>query len=704
MNDAMDRSRNYYQRPRSLPWPRKLLIVSVITVFFIFCVGIGASSGIIVAFWNNLPSLAPLENYTSPKWALPTKIYSRDGQLIASLYEERREIIDINKLPPELIQAVIAIEDSRFYRHNGIDFIGIARATLQNVMAGRIVEGGSTLTQQLAKVLFLSPRQTFRRKIKEALLALEIERNYTKKEILERYFNKIYFGEGAYGVETAAQIYFGKSAKNLTTAQSALLAALPKAPGYYSPIDHPKRAKKRHLLVLELMKRRGLIPEINVDELHQHFWKQFNRKQHEREKEHRRKIKRASYFVEHVRGQLLNRYGADVVYQGGLRVKTTVDLDYQKHLQKKLYDYLLEFNKEKGNLADTATSIPDKNTAPFVEGAVSVKDPTTGEILALVGGHEWNVNNQFNRAVQSQRQPGSAFKPILYTAAIDQGHSVSTTLQDRPLVFNTPQGQWTPQNYSNKFHGRVTLRTALVKSLNVATVDLMQKIGPQTFIEYARKLGIESQLTPHMSLALGGLGQGVTLTEMVNMYSVFANNGIRTNSIYIREIRDRQGNLLERNSPFKREVIPRQTAFLVTSLLQDVVEQGTGQTVGDHYKRPLAGKTGTTNRYRDAWFIGFTPEIVIGSWFGYDESNRSLGHGMTGGVVAGRFWRDAAAKILEKRPPKTFSVPPGITYETIDPSTGYLSTPQCPASLRAPFRIGKEPTKECPIHMTQGWT
>jgi penicillin-binding protein 1A len=700
----MDQRQNRYQRSRSRSWPRTVLIASLVTFFLLFCSVVGAATGVIVAFQDDLPSLSALEDYSSPKWNLPTKIYSRDGQLIASLFEERREIIEIKKLPPELIQAIIAIEDSRFYSHSGIDFTGIARAAVKNLMAGRIVEGGSTLTQQLAKVLFLSPRQTFRRKIKEALMALKIERNYTKKEILERYFNKIYFGEGAYGVETAAQIYFGKSAKNLNTAEAALLAALPKAPSYYSPIDNPEHAKRRHYIVLTLMKRKGMIPGVNINKLHQTFWNQFSQNLHELEKKRQRKFNRASYFAEYVKGQLIDQYGADVVYQGGLTVRTTVDLDYQSHLQKQLYNYLLKFNKEQGNLPDTATAIPEKNLSPFVEGSVALKDPQTGEMLALVGGHEFHVNNQLNRAVQSHRQPGSAFKPVLYTAALDNGYTVASPLQDRPLVFNTPQGQWTPQNYSKEFHGQVTLRTALVNSLNVASVDLMQKIGPETFIEYARKLGIESSLTPHMSLALGGLGKGVSLTEVVNMYSVFANKGIRTNPVFIREIRDRQGNLLERNFPFKREVINRQTAFLITSLLQDVVERGTGQIVGDYYDRPIAGKTGTTNEYRDAWFIGFTPGLVMGTWFGYDDSNRTLGNGMSGGVVAGRFWRDAAEKILENRPPKTFSVPPGITYETIDPTTGYLSTPQCPKTAREPFRIGQEPTRRCPIHTTQGWT
>ncbi|MFB6345263.1 MAG: transglycosylase domain-containing protein, partial [bacterium] len=515
----MDKKQNRYERDKSTPWIRRVFTWTIIVVFLMFCASVGFVGGTIYAFHDDLPSLAPLEDYNSAKWSLPTKVYSRDGQLIASFYEERRELVDIKNLPRELIQAVIAIEDSRFFQHNGVDFKGIARAAYKNFMAGRIVEGGSTLTQQLAKVLFFSPKQTFRRKIREALLAIKIERNYTKEQILDRYFNKVYFGEGAYGIETASQVYFGKSARNLNTAEAALLAALPKAPSYYSPLDNPKRARKRHRLVLKLMENKGMIEEGKAKKLFKKFWKSYSRQSHKLETRRKEQIRSAPYFSELIRKKLLNKYGADVVYRGGLTVRTTVNLDYQQHIQNQLYDYLLEFNKNKGNLSDTATKIPKDPDRALVEGSVAVKDPETGEMLAVVGGHEWHIKNQLNRAVQSHRQPGSAFKPILYAAALDSDYTISSSLQDRPLVFETPQGQWTPQNYSEEFHGRVTVHTALVNSLNVATIDLMQQIGPRKFIDYARKLGVESSLSPHMSLALGGVREGVTLEEIVGVYS-----------------------------------------------------------------------------------------------------------------------------------------------------------------------------------------
>jgi len=703
----MDRQVNRQPRHRDpgyVKWLRRGFFGLAVGVFLLFCVLLGAGGGILLALEDDLPSLAPLEDYNSAKWNLPTKVYSRRGTLIGTFYEQRRELIDVESIPPPMIHAVIAIEDNRFFEHNGLDFRGIARAAVRNFLAGRIVEGGSTITQQLAKVLFLTPEQTLLRKIKEAILALKIERTYTKKEILERYFNKIYFGEGAYGVQTAARVYFGKSARNLTVAESALLAALPKAPSYYSPTSHPEQARRRHWLVMKSMVEQGYLKRRRARRLFRSFWRDYAKKLHRDAQEQRQKIRQAPWFVEYVRKRLLEKYGSEVVYQGGLKVLTTVDLKLQGRLQDKLYEYLLERNRSMGNLPDTASTIPRTPPSNLVQGAVHVKDPQTGEILAMVGGHEWNVNNQYNRAVQARRQPGSAFKPILYTAALTEDFTLASNLQDRPLVFNTPQGQWVPRNYSKRYHGKVTLRTALVHSLNVATVDLMKEVGSEAVIRYARKLGIRSRLVPHLSLALGGLREGVTLAELTDVYSVFANKGVRTNSVYIREIHDREGNLLERNFAYKREVISPQVAFLVTSLLERVVEEGTGQMVGRAFQRSIAGKTGTTNKYRDAWFIGYTPDVVMGSWFGYDANNRTLGEGMSGGVVAGTFWRRAAPILFENRPPRTFSVPPGISYVNIDPSTGFRATPQCPRTTREPFITGTEPTRRCPVHQEGTWS
>ncbi len=703
----MDEQLNRSPRPRDsdlVRWLRRSFFALSVAAFLLFCVLVGAGGGILLALEDDLPSLAPLEDYNSAEWHLPTKVYSRRGKLIGSFYEQRRELIDVESIPPSMIQAVIAIEDNRFFQHQGLDFRGIARAAIRNFLAGRIVEGGSTITQQLAKVLFLKPEQTLLRKVKEALLALRIERHYTKKQILERYFNKIYFGEGAYGVETAARIYFGKSARDLTVAEAALLAALPKAPSYYSPINNPEEARQRHWLVLKSMVEAGYLEGERARRQFLSFWRDYSKELHRKAERQQDRIREAPWFVEHVRKRLLDKYGSEVVYQGGLTVKTTVDLKLQRRLQQKLNDYLLERNIEMGNLADTASTIPRQPRSDLVQGAVQVKDPRTGKILAMIGGHDWNVDNQYNRAVQAHRQPGSAFKPILYTAALTEDFTLASRLQDRPLVFNTPQGEWVPRNYSKKYHGRVTLRNALVHSMNVATVDLMKEIGPEKVISYARKLGIRSELMPHLSLALGGLRKGVSLAELTDVYSVFANGGVRTKSVYIREVLDREDNLLERNFAHRREVISPQVAFLVTSLLQRVVNEGTGQAIGRSFDRPIAGKTGTTNKYRDAGFIGYTPNIVMGSWFGYDTNNRSLGENMTGGVLAGEFWRRAAPVIFEGRPPRTFSVPPGISYESIDPTTGYRATPQCPRTSREPFITGTEPTRLCPVHQEGTWS
>jgi penicillin-binding protein 1A len=699
----MDRQHNSYRKDRGSTWLRNTLFASVLVVFLSFCLVVGAGTGLLLAFYDDLPSLAPLDDYTSAKWNLPTEVYDRNGRLIAQFYEEKRELVEIQNLPQELVQALISIEDTRFFQHNGVDFRGIARAAVRNIAAGRIVEGGSTLTQQLAKVLFLTPKQTFRRKIKEALLALKIERNYTKREILDRYFNKIYFGAGSYGVEAASQVYFDKSAEDLTLAESALLAGLPKAPSYYSPFNNPEAAQDRHFTVLSQMADQNYITEARAETVHDSFWANYERKRYQASDENSKRAREGAYFIELIRKRLLNKFGADVVYRGGLQVRTTVNMEYQTMLEDKLNEYLLQFNIDRGNLAEGTDTFPTSADTDFIEGAVYVKDPQSGEVLATVGGHGWSVGNQLNRATQSYRQPGSAFKPILYSAALDNGYTISSKLQDRPLIFNTPQGRWVPQNYSKQYHGEVTLRTALVNSMNVASVDLMQKVGAQTVIRYAKKLGIESPLIEHKSLALGGLHHGVSLKELSNVYSVFANKGIRTNAVFIREIRDREGNVLERNFPYKREVLSPRVAAIVTDLLKSVVNEGTGRGVGVYFDRPIAGKTGTTNEFRDAWFMGYTPGLVMGTWFGYDSSNRSIGDNMTGGRVAGAFWRKAGQEIFEGRPPRTFSVPPGLNFINIDPTTGYLSTSRCPRSVREPYLPGTEPTQRCPVHLSPDW-
>ncbi len=677
---------------------QSFLFWTVLVLFFGFNLLLGGGIGLILGFQGELPSLAPLEDYTSEEWTLPTRIYSRDGEVIASFYREQRELVDISELPPELIKAVVAIEDNRFFEHNGIDFWGIARAGIQNLRAGRIVEGGSTITQQLAKVLFLTPRQTFKRKFQEALMAVQIERTYTKREILGRYFNKIYFGAGAHGVEAASQVYFDKSARDLNIAEAALLAGLPRAPSSYSPLNNPDKAKSRHRVVLNLLARRGEISPTEAQEMHSEFWNEFEEKHHGEDDAEQEDIRKAPYFVEHIRRELLDRYGSEMVYRGGLEVQTTVDMEYQNILEDKMYDYLLELNVDKDNLPDTATEIPEENDISLIEGAAVVRDSQSGEILAMVGGHRWHSDNQLNRATQTRRQPGSAFKPVLYSAALQAGYTPSSKLQDRPLIYNTPQGQWTPQNFSRRFHGEVTLRQALIDSLNVATVYLMEELGAQPLLQMARRLGIDQPLGSHMAIALGGLNRGLSVVDMSTTYNVFANQGRLNQPIYIQEVKNREGNLLERNFPHNREVLNPQISYLITSILQDVVNEGTARRLGREFNIPMAGKTGTTNRFRDAWFLGYTPDLVFGSWFGYDDSNQSLGEDMSGGVVAGEFWRRAGRELFADHSFETFSVPEGITFLNICTDSGELATANCPRTRQVPFIAGTEPSRSCDQH------
>lgn len=672
------------------------LFVCTLVLFSLFCVLVGSGTGLALGFYGKLPTLAPLEDYRGRSWSLPTRVYSRNGSLIASFSEEQRHLVGIRELPSSLIRATLAVEDRRFFQHSGIDFQGILRAAVENLRAGRIVEGGSTITQQLAKVLFLNPRRTFRRKFKEALLALRIERRYTKRQILERYFNKIYFGAGAYGVGAASRVYFDKPVRRLTLAESALLAGLPRAPSYYSPFNHPEVAKDRHRLVLEVMVRENLIAKSRARRSFHRFWEEFEHRTVGFQQRHDPPgdSGQPSYFVDHVRRRLIDSFGSKRVYRGGMEVYTTVDRRLQNQLSNRISTYLLKLNKNQGNLADTATRIPPGTDRRLIEGAMLLRT-VGGEVRAVVGGHRWYSGNPLNRALQSRRQPGSAFKPVLYALALRQGYTPSTPLQDRPLVFQTSRGRWIPNNYGREYHGRVTLRTALIHSYNVATVDLMRKIGPGSLVDFARELGITSPLNPHLSLALGGLRYGVTLKEMIDAYAVFANRGIRTGSIFIRRVRGRRGNVLLTNVPRRRRVLTPQTAYVMTDLLKSVVETGTGRSVGRRFSRPIAGKTGTTTDYRDAWFIGYTPGFVMGTWFGYDRARRSMGPHMTGSVVAGSFWKRAYRLVVRRHPPRNFAVPRGIDFARVDPETGRLSSPECRGGIRVAFRTGNVPTRRC---------
>ena len=770
------------------------LFFKIFLCLFSIVMVIGISVGIYFGYlWSsNLPYVGSVKDYRPP---VITRIFSDDGEVIGRLWEEKRTVIPISGLPKHLINAFVAAEDARFFEHQGVDVQGIVRAFLKNLSAGKVEQGGSTITQQVTKSLILkNVKKTYRRKVREAILSVQLEKSFSKEHILFLYLNQIYLGQGAYGVEAASQTYFGKPAKDLNLAESALLAGLPQAPARYSPVSHFDRAKARQKYVLSRMYEEKFINKASWDqalnaELDLHT-KEINT------------FERAPYFTEHVRRYLLKKYGKDLLYRGGLKVYTTLDLKMQvkgrevlnkgladldkregyrgpiKHLSvEEIQDYETLAVKEfsisppsvgsvvKGTVTRVDSVVkglvtkvddekkevsirlgkemaclplnkmkwarkPNKEVAyyearvkkpssvlkpgdivwvrilkrygddknftwqvaleqtPMAQGALVCMDPETGEVKAILGGRSFD-ESQFNRAIQSRRQPGSAFKPLIYSAALDQGMTPVTIIMDSPYV-STPNADgevWKPKNYKEKFYGPTLVRTGLAKSRNVITVKILNKIGVKYAIDYARKMGIESNLTPNLSLALGS--SGVSLMELTRAYAVFANGGMLVKPFFVKRVLDRSGQVIEENQPDTAQVLSKETAFVMTDLLRAVVTEGTGWRVRA-LKRPVAGKTGTTNDLRDAWFMGYTPDLVTGVWVGYDDS-REMGEGETGSRAASPIWLDFMQGVLAEKPVRDFQAPKGVVFAQIDGETGLLAGRHSNTTVFQAFKEGTEP-------------
>ncbi|MCK5513171.1 MAG: PBP1A family penicillin-binding protein, partial [Deltaproteobacteria bacterium] len=580
-------------------------------------------------FSYDLPRLTSVEDYT-PKTV--TQVFSENGEIIAEFFVEKRYIIPIEEMPATLIRAFISSEDARFFEHQGIDLLSIFRALIKNIKSMDIVQGGSTITQQITKSLLLSPEKSYTRKIKEAILARRIENSLSKRDILSIYLNQIYLGHRSYGVEAAALTYFGKHASELNLAESALLAGLPKAPSAYSPIRHPLKAQKRQRYVLQRMLQRGYITKGQAKEAADMI---LNIVPPEN-----KNIKVAPYFTEHLRQYLENTYGTDLLYGEGLKVYTPLNLLMQKSAQRAVESGLNDFETREGSQKDESR----------VQGALVAMEPRTGHVKALVGGVKF-LENQFNRAIQARRQLGSAFKPIVYAAALDKDYVTTTIIIDSPLIFKIKSDMefWEPRNYDLEFKGPITLRKALAYSRNIITIKILQDIGIDYVINYAKRLGIDSPLNRDLSLALGS--SGISLLEITRAYAVFANQGFKVEPIFITKVTDRNGTVLEENKPRLSQAISPQTSYIMTSLLKSVVEEGTGRKVKALH-RPCAGKTGTTNDVRDAWFIGFTPHIIAGTWVGFDDE-KPLGKHETGAVAASPIWLKFMQEVLEGTPMKT---------------------------------------------------
>ncbi|HTB23270.1 MAG TPA: PBP1A family penicillin-binding protein [bacterium] len=648
-----------------MEWPRwrKVAAALVLGAF----VGLGALTGLLLAYMQDLPVLPGPDNL-SP--SLATKIYDINGQLITQLSTENRTLIRLDQTPKNLVNALIALEDRRFWSHWGIDPEGILRAALVDLKTGHLTEGASTLTQQLAKNLFLTRERSFSRKIKEMLFAFQIERHFTKQEILEMYLNQVYFGNGAYGVEAAARTYFGKHASDLTLGECAVLAGIPRSPNTNNPINDPKQAQFRRDTALKAMLDEGMINQQDYAAALAEPITLF-----------RADPAVAAYFVDYVRQQLEATYGANAVYKGGLSVYTTLDLRLQDYAQGAA---------ERGARAAELKAAPFLRNEfglaqkPVLQTSFLAMDPRNGHILAMVGGRDFQ-SSQFNRAVQARRQAGSAFKPFIYTAAIENGFTAADTIDDLPVVYTDDEGKvWKPENFDNKFAGRVTLRRALYESRNVVAVKLLDKIGIFNAVNTAYKMGITSKLTRNLSLALGT--SEVSLLEMVNGFCPLANQGVRVEPMAILSVRDSNGKVLEENAPKAEEVLKPAVAYVVTNMLQDVIDRGTASNLRTDkiFTRIAAGKTGTTSDFSDAWFIGYTPDLVAGCWFGYDERRR-IGRLLTGGAIAAPVWADFMNHALQNTPDAPFPVPTGVKFSTICADSGQPPDANCKRTIDEAF-------------------
>jgi len=638
-----------------------------ILLVLLAAIATGVLMGAFFAFTHDLPQIQALESFRPQA---VTRIYSANRVLLDELYLEKRDPVPLKQIPPYLTAALVATEDRKFFKHSGVDLKGIARAIVKDIRAGKFVEGASTITQQLSKTLFLTPRKTIVRKIKEAILAFQLERRYTKNEILELYLNQVYFGSGAYGVASAANIFFGKSVQELNLAECALIAGMPKSPSRYSPLVSPELALKRRNLVLKQMHDTGIITandyeqavkeEINIDNA-------------------RQKSTRAPYIIEYVKKILEDTLSASTLYKGGLSIYTTLDDKLQQAAEKAVADGLqsLQARMEKNNT-------PEGDT----QAALVSIDVKSGGILAMVGGKNFD-ESFFNRATSARRQPGSAFKPIVYAYAIEQGFAQNRMLLDAPIVFKgAGSGQdWNPQNFSETYLGEITMRKALAISQNIPAVRLIQMLGPNSVSRFAHRLGIESNLDSNLSLALGT--SEVILLNLTSAYAVFARGGKWIEPYGVMEVTDHRGRVIWSAKFQKRLVMTREGAAIITNMLESVITEGTGRKARI-LRGPLAGKTGTTNDYHDALFVGYSPAVATGVWVGLDLGG-TMGDKETGSRAALPIWMDFMETALADGPHQYFDLPDNVTQVQMEPNTGRPASEGSQSAVTAIFKKGTEP-------------
>jgi penicillin-binding protein 1A len=644
---------------------RRIALIVGLALLVVVSTGAAAVLWAFTVLHRSLPSVTALETIQPLQG---TQVFDENDEPISEYQVERRIFVPLPSIPRALRDALIATEDKRFYSHFGLDPIGILRALYQNYRRGRFAEGGSTITQQLTKVLFLTPDKSLERKLKEAVLALELERRYSKDRILEMYLNQVYFGQGAYGVEAAARTYFGKPVSDLELGEAALLAGLPRAPSAYSPFDHPAAAKRRRDVVLNRMVDAGLLKPEDAKRIAASDLGLLPPE---------RRRTSGQYFLDYVQQALEAKFGADMVFKGGLHAYTSLSPSMQLLAEQSLRD---------GLRAVEARSVGPGTDHP--EGAILTIDPQTGYIKTMVGGFDF-FRSEFNRAVAARRQPGSAFKPFVYVAAVEAGFTPATVIDDSPVTY--PLGRngkpWKPDNYDRKFRGPTTLQQAVEESINVVTVKLQERIGVDRTIRVARRVGISSPLNADLTLALGS--SDLSLLELTSAYSALANQGVWVEPTVIRYVTDAQGKLLFEDVPQGTEAMAPAVAYVITHMLEGVVERGTGQGA-NVLGRAIAAKTGTSNDYSNAWFIGFTPHVVTGVWVGYDRP-RSLGRDETGSRVAVPIWTSYMSKVLAHTAKEDFPVPDGVTVVLVDEDP----SGECLRPVPMAFIVGTEPAVTC---------
>ena len=768
---------------------------------FILCTLLFLISGAVLFFYysHHLPDFASLKERRQNAYSV---VYSEEDEVVGKFLMDNRIPVSYEQVPKLLVKAFIAAEDAEFFQHKGIDYKGILRAMFKNLLAGRIVQGGSTITQQVTKTFFLTPRRSLHRKLREVAYAFGLERDLSKEEILTLYLNNIYLGNGAYGVEAASESYFNKRIEQLQLAEIAMMAGLAKAPSRYSPVTNFRRARDRQAYVLTRMTELGMISQEQKERALRDPLKIQSRES--------AYFSNAPYFTEFIRQQVEKKYGKDKLYQQGLRIYTTLDLPLQRAAQRSVETGLRELDKREGfrgplralppkevkellnkkkessrplpsnqvfegvtlskddsskvytiwvedrkgvlpfsemswalTVKPTATYKPEKvktpgdllhpgdvvyvrakesskkeqsllftlEQDPLVQGALLCLDPKTGYIRAMVGGRDFS-ESQFNRAIFSRRQPGSAFKPIIYAAALEKGYTPSTILMDSPVEYSDPDGEgyWAPKNYDQEFMGPITFRNALAYSRNVVTVKILEDIGVGYALKLIKRLGIESPVKRDLSIALGT--SGVSMAELTSAFAVFANGGERVKPIFLKKIVTMEGEVLEENTPYvemeekeeeeelsktsppvlNERVISPQNAYIMTHLLEGVVQHGTGQRA-KALGRPVAGKTGTSSDYSDAWFIGYTPSLLAGVWVGFDDKT-SLGKNETGARAALPIWISFMAQALRNSPVETAKPPKGITLVRVNLETGLPSNGDSPDTIMEAFIDSSIPWKK----------